>query len=142
VAVVASPRPSASPDPEAIRKAAASAYLAAAETANSAYKALDKKYPHLTTLARVHAYNKASAKIEGTFILAIKRLVVPADTVGDLHSLVAKATSVQALDLEAAVTRTYADALRLEPSQIAAGRAYTASANLVRSDLNLPPVHF
>jgi hypothetical protein len=136
------PAPTASPDPEAVRVAAAKAYLAAAETSNRANKALNKKYPKLSTLARVHAYYKASAKIDATFIGAIKRIVVPADTAGDLHSLVARMATVQADDLEAAAARTWLQVLSVDRALAGAVRASNAAANLVRADLNLPPIHF
>ena len=63
-ALIATP----TPDPEAVRKTAAASYLAAASAYNKAAKALDKKYKTLGSLARVRAYYKGLAKIEGTFL--------------------------------------------------------------------------
>jgi hypothetical protein len=92
--------PSPTPDPEVVRKTAGTAYLAAAGTYNKATNALEKKYPTFTSLARARAFYRGLATIQGAFIVAIKKIVVPADTAGDLHSLVARSAADQALAIE------------------------------------------
>jgi hypothetical protein len=137
--------PTPTPDPEALRKAAASAYLAAASKANKANKAnnaLRKKYRHDATLAGARAFYKGEAAIEGSFIKAVRAIIWPPDTAGDAHTLIVRETALQALDLEGARVRTWADVGSVEKALTGAERAATAAANLVRSDLGLPPVQF
>jgi len=137
----AAPTPSPTPDPEAVRKAAGAAYLAAAESANKAGAALNKKYKTYGTLARARAFHKAAAKIESDFIAKLKKITVPADTASDLHSLIAKDAATQALDIEGSGVTSWADVVSVDAALLKAARASTAAANLVRSDLGLPPVH-
>jgi hypothetical protein len=122
--------------------AGASAFGRKSRLRPMARKALDKKYPTFKTLAKARANFKTSAAIEGNFILAIKRIVVPADTAADLHSLIAKEAAGQALDLEAAAARSWLALSRLNSALSRAARSLTSAANLIRSDLNLPPVKF
>jgi hypothetical protein len=51
--------PTPTSDPEAIRKSAGTAYLAAAATANGARNALNKKYTTIGTVTRARAYVSA-----------------------------------------------------------------------------------
>jgi hypothetical protein len=90
----ASPLPSPSPHPDAVRKAAATTYAAAAAKYNNDTKALAKKCKTYPTLKVAKSCYARAAKIEGAFVSAIKGIPVPADTAGDLHSLVAKVTAV------------------------------------------------
>jgi hypothetical protein len=133
--------PTPTPDPAAVKAAAAKAYLTVAEVYNRAFKTLDHKYPTLGTLSKFRAYYKAAAKIDGTFIAGVRQITFPADTAGDAHSLVARDTAVQALEIEASGVRSWADADSVNKAILSAGRASTETANLVRSDLGLPPVH-
>jgi hypothetical protein len=135
-----SPSPSPTPDPEAIRKTAATAYLAVAKAANKAGDALDKKYKTFGTVKRARAYFKAAAKIEGDFIAGVKNLVVPADTSGDLHALVVKDTALQSLYIEGSAAKSWASVYSVSTAAQKASRAASAAANLIRSDLGLPPV--
>lgn len=140
-ASIATPTARPTVAPEVIRKAAATAYVAAAETFNKALKALDKKYVSFGTYARARAYYKADSKLRAVFIGALKLLAVPSDTAGDLHALIAKETAVQALEIEGSAVKTNADLVSVEKALVSAQRAGTAAANLIRSDLGLPPVH-
>ena len=135
------PSPSPTPDPEAVRKTAAAAYLVAAESANKAYKALDSKYKTFGTLTRARAYYKAAATIEGDFIAKVKKIIVPADTAADLHALIAKSAATQALDIEGSGAQSWSDVDSVIAALEKAARATTAAANLIRSDLGLPPIH-
>lgn len=140
-APTAAPTPSSTPDPEAVRKAAGAAYLVAAESSNKAFAALDKKYQTFDTLKRARAYYKAAAKIDGGFILKLKMITVPADTAADVHSLIAKTAATQALEIEGSGVKSWTDLASVIAAVKKADRATTAAANLVRSDLGLPPVH-
>jgi hypothetical protein len=129
------------PDPEVVRKAAAAAYLSAAEKGNKARKALNKKYKTFKTLKQARAYYKASAKIEGSFIAAVKALKVPADTAGDLHTMVAKWAAVQALEVEASGVKSWSHQESVDAAIVKAERIASGASNLIRADLGLPPVH-
>ena len=135
------PTPSPTPDPEAVRKTAAAAYLAAAESANKAYKALLSKYKTFDTLTRARAYYKAVAKIDGEFIAKVKKILVPADTAADLHALIAKDAASQALEIEGSGAQSWTEVDSVIAALEKADRASTAAANLIRSDLGLPPIH-
>jgi hypothetical protein len=136
---VSAPTASPSPDPEAIRKAAAVAYAGAAAKANADFAALDKKYRTLKTLKIAHAYWKAAGAITGRFIAAVKGIAVPTDTAADLHALVARDAASQASEIEQSMVSSadYNDAYKVWTAR---ARASTAAANLVRVDLGLPPV--
>jgi hypothetical protein len=138
----ASPSPSPSPDPEAVRKAAGTAYLAAAKIANDARKKVDANYPTNLTLKQARSYYAALAKIEGAFLIAIRKIEVPADTAADMHTLIVREAASQALLLELAKASSIGDLNAAAADLRRAGRNATAAANLVRSDLGLPPVKF
>lgn len=140
-APTAAPTPSPTPNPEAVRKTAAAAYLVVAETSNKAFAALGKKYKTFGTLARARAYFKAASKIDGAFTAALRKIVVPADTAGDLHSLIVKTTADQALDIEGSGVKSWAAVDSVNAALLKSDRNSTAAANLIRSDLGLPPVH-
>lgn len=139
-AVSATPQPT--PGQETIRRIAAAAYLTAAEKANKDANALDKKTPRvLKTLRQARAYYKAAARIEGAFVAAIKAITVPADTAGDLHSLIAKRTAVQALAIEGSGVKSWSAQASVDAALTKALRTAAGASNLLRSDLGLPPVH-
>jgi hypothetical protein len=132
--------PTATPDPAATRNVAAAAYAAAADKYRKDIAALNKKYPSGSTLKRVRAYYAAGSKIEGAFLAAIRKIVVPPDTTSSMRDLVVKTTALQALDVEGSKVKTWADFNDVRAAAKKADRAASAAANLVRSDLGLPPV--
>lgn len=136
----AAPTPSPSPDPEVLRKAAADAYLAAAKVANAAFATLGKKYPQDLSLKQVRAFYAASVKIETKFITALKKLVVPPDTVTDLKTLIVRHTALQALYIELSKSPSIGDANSARTDIARAERQASAAANQLRLDLGLPPV--
>lgn len=136
----AAPTPSPTPDPAAVRKAAGAAYLVAAASYNKTNVALGVKYKTFGTLARARAYYAAAAKNEGAFMANVKKITVPADTASDLHSLIAKNAAEQALDIEGSGATSWTDVTSVADAIQKADRASVAAANLVRSDLGLPPV--
>jgi hypothetical protein len=136
------PSPSASPDPEQVRKAAGTQYLAAAKVSNTASKKLDAKYGQTFTLKQARAYFTAAAKIEGTFLAAIRAIVVPADTATDMHTLIVRTTASQALYVELSKARTLRDVITADYDLRRVARNSSAAANLIRSDLGLAPVPF
>jgi hypothetical protein len=133
--------PSSTPDQEAIRKTAASAYAAAAKATNAAETKLDKKYPSSMSLRQAHAYYAALAKIDGTFIVAIRKIAVPVDTAADMHTLIVRETAAQAIFLEASKARA-SDLTAMANDLTKAARNASAAANQIRSDLGLPPVQY
>lgn len=134
------PTPSPTADPEAIRAEAAKAYLAAAAVTNKASKKLDAKYKTFKSLKQARDYYRAAAKIDGTFIAALKKMTVPDDTKADLHSLIAKTAAAQALEIEGSAVKSWAAQGSVAASLTRAARAASAAANLIRSDLGLPPI--
>lgn len=70
----------------------------------------------------------------------MKLITVPADTAGDVHNLIAKPTALQALDIGGSAVKSWAAVSSLEGDLLKAERASAAAANLIRSDLGLPPV--
>lgn len=144
VGIVGSPAPvaSASLDPEALRKTAGAAYLAAVKASKIEQRAADKKCPSKMTLKQAHACFAAQAKVDGDFVAAIKKLVVPPDTAGDLHTLIVRETALQASDLVMAHAGSIKELNDRTADNRRAGDAATAAANQLRSDLNLPPVQF
>jgi hypothetical protein len=139
---IASPTalPTATPDPEAVRKAAGIIYATAAAKYGKDIRALNSKYKTFTSLKNARAFYAAATKIEGTFLTTVKKLVVPADTAADLHSLVAKSAALQALEVEGSTVKTWAAVDSVQRASQSADRAASAAANLVRADLGLPPV--
>ncbi len=121
---------------------AAAQYKSAASKWTKASKALAKKYKTFGTLKRAKAYYKALSKLDGTFLADIKAIVVPADTAGDMHDLVRKTAADQALELIAAHSTSWPDLDRTYKSLTKSWERSTAAANLLRSDLGLPPVQF
>lgn len=144
-AVEASPSLAAStaptPDSEAVRKAAAAAYLKAAETSNKAGAALAAKYKTFANLSKARSYYRAYAAIDGAFVKALKKIAVPTDTKADMHSLIAKVAADQALAVEGSGVKSWTEQESLDAALVKAARVSSAAANLVRSDLGLPPVH-
>lgn len=131
---------SATPDPEAVRKAAAAAYAAAAAKYNKDLNALAKKCKTFESLKMARNCYASAAKINGAYVTALKGIQVPADTASDLHALVAKVTAVQAVLIEGSKARSWAAFDSAGTPYVKADRAASAAANLVRSDLGLPPV--
>ena len=82
---VANPSPSL--NVEALRSAAAKAYLAAAKAYDAAGSKLDKQFGASMSLSQARRYFAADAKLVGTFTAAVKGLAVPPDTAADLHTL-------------------------------------------------------
>jgi hypothetical protein len=119
---------------------AATAYLAAANPYKKAINALAAKYKTFGTLARARAYYKAAAALEGRFVASMKLITVPADTTGDFHTLIIRITALQALDIEGSGVKSWAAVSSLQSDLLKAERAAAAVANLIRSDLGLPPV--
>jgi hypothetical protein len=136
--IVASPAPSLTQDQ--IRAAASKAYVAAAQKANKDGNALAKKYPSFKTLAVARAYYKAAAAQTATFLKSIRKIIWPADTAADGHSLIAKSSAVQALELAASHATSWARLDEVSGDLRAAYRQATAAANLIRGDLGLKPV--
>ena len=136
------PEATPAPDPEAVRKAAAAAYLAAAKKSTKATDRLAKRYKVFRTLKRARAYYRQEAKLSGEFIHDIKGIAVPADTAADLHDLVRRWTADQALELEGSVARSWAEIDDVQAATRKSYRKSTAAANLLRADLGLPPVKF
>ena len=134
------PTPSPTPDPEAVRKTAAAAYLVAAGSYNKANDALYMKYKTFDTLTHVRALYKARATIAGEFIAKVKKIIVPADTAADLHALIAKDAASQALEIEGSGAQSWTEVDSVIAALEKADRASSAAANLVRSDLGLPPI--
>jgi len=141
-APVPSPTADPTPDPEALRTTAAAQYLAAATKANKANKALNRKFPKtFKSLKQARRYWRASAKIEGTFIAKIRIIQVPPDTAADMRKLIARVAASQAIELEAAHAKSWLSLSRTDAAMDKIFRRHTAAANLVRSDLGLPPVY-
>lgn len=132
---------SPTPNPETVRKTAAAAYLASAEAGNKAREALYAKYKTFANLSKARSFYRAYSTIEGAFLAKLKRITVPADTKADMHSLIAKLAAVQALAVEGSGVKSWTEQVTLDGALVKAARAVSAAANLVRSDLGLPPVH-
>lgn len=139
-----SPTPSPTSDPEAVRKTAAAAYLAAAETANTDFKALDQQYKPFKTVAEVAAYGAAAAKIEQAFVSAVNKIAMPPDASGDVWSLVIWAYEAKGTDevwSEYLPTDPPLDAYWLTRLDLREwGDGPRAASNRVRADIGLPPV--
>jgi hypothetical protein len=136
------PSLSATPDQQTIRKAAAAAYLAAAKRYNTATKALERKYPTFKNLTAARTYYRVSGRLEAAFIKAMKAITFPTDTASDAHALIRAETAIQALEAEGASVHSWSDVASVEAAMTKAGRNSSAAANLVRSDLNLPPIKY
>ncbi len=143
-ATAPSPTPSPTSDPEAVRKTAAAAYLAAAETANTGFKALDQQYKPFKTVAEVAAYGAAAAKIEQAFVSALNQIAMPPDASGDVWSLVISANEAKGTDevwSEYLPTDPPLDAYWLTRLDLTNwGEGPQAASNRVRADIGLPPV--
>ncbi len=102
-------------------------------------RALDKKYPGFLSLKRFHAYYKALAAGEGSFIAAVKRIEFPPDTVADVKDLIRKDAATWASEIELSRVRqaNLNDAQKVFATRARQG---SAAANLVRIDLGLPPI--
>jgi hypothetical protein len=123
-----------------VRKAAGAAYLAAAGAFNKAETVLNKKYAIFGTLARARAYYRADIALRSAFITELKKIVPPADTAADLHTLIGREATEQALEVEGSGVTTAAHLTSVQSASVGADRAAIGAANLVRSDLGLPPV--
>lgn len=132
--------PVPSVDPEVLRKTAAAAYKAAADKANAARLAIDKKYPMDMTLKQARSYFAALAKVEGSFVVALKKIIVPPDTASDLKTLIVRVNAVQSLYVEMSRARSIADVNGATADLTRVNRQASAAANQLRSDLSLPPV--
>jgi hypothetical protein len=137
---VSAPTASTSPDPETLRKAAGVAYLAAANASQKAQKALSRKYPARMTLAQTRALLAAQAKIDGTFVAALKKLQVPPDTAGDLHTAIVRWNALQAIEILQSRLRSFAELNDQYHAFTNARDAASAASNQLRSDLNLSPI--
>jgi hypothetical protein len=139
-----SPTPSPTFDPEAVRKTAAAAYLVAAETANTGFKALDQQYKPFRTVAEVAAYGAAAAKIEQAFVSAVNKIAMPPEASGDVWSLVITANEAEGTDevwSEYLPTDPPLDAYWLTRLDLTNwGDGPQAASNRVRADIGLPPV--
>ena len=92
------------------------------------------------TWPELRAYYKLSATISGTFLKALRAIVYPADSAADGHSLIVKNSTLQADELDASVDRTVA-AMNADIAHVnSADDTASASANLIRGDLGLPPI--
>jgi hypothetical protein len=134
------PTPTATPDPETLRKAAGTAYLAAAKAINKGFNALNKKYPTFKTLKIARAYYKAAAVLDGAFLAALKKITFPPDTVADAKALIRAIAGDQAIAIEGSAVKSWSQLASVAKTAEQRSRVGSAAANLVRSDLNLPPV--
>ena len=136
----AAPAPTPPPDPEAVRKAAAAAYLKAATRYNKVRTRLNNKYKVFYTLAQARAYYKAAADNEGTFIADVKGIAMPPGSAGDLHDLIRAAAAEQAGLIGGRKVRSWAAEASADSEEGKNNRRVSAAGNLVRADLGLPPV--
>ena len=95
----ASPQPTPTPDAEAVRKAAAAGYLAAAGRATDALVAAWPRGNSSDSRAGAKAEGRRVSEAWGVFVAAMKQLEVPADTEADLRALIRRATVVQEFSL-------------------------------------------
>ena len=134
------PPPTPAPDPEAVRKTAGAAYLAAVAPYNKTIKTLWRQYRHKTSLSANKAYCSKLAANEHTWLLAMQKIVVPADTTADARALIRFAAGAEAHLRACAKAGTSASWLRSwNLARKANDRSFEA-ANLVRLDLGIAPI--
>lgn len=140
VAATPLPTPAATLDPEAVRKAAGAAYLAAVAPYNKAIKTLYRENRNKTSLKASRTYCTKLADSERTWLLALQKIVVPADTTADVKALIRLSAADEAHLRSCAKSRSFADwNTAWDRAEKAFSKAVEA-ANLVRLDLGLPPV--
>lgn len=139
---VATPSPAPTPtlDPEALRTSAGKAYLEVAGAFNTKLTALVRKYPTLDSVKRTRAFYKAIGQLYGRFIAGLKDITFPADTETDARALIRALARVQAVASEGSRVTSMDNVDSIGTEGQRAARAFSAAANLVRADLDLPPV--
>jgi hypothetical protein len=140
-AAASAPRPSATaivptPSPTPDIHALGQQYLALATPVNSAVDTFNVKNNALGShfsVAQIQAISTPLANAYQIFDNAVLRLAWPASLLADLHAMVA-ADSPEISDLQhAATTQAWFDQLARDAT------ASSSAANVVRSDLGLPP---
>jgi hypothetical protein len=139
--VAPSPSAAATPTQEQIRHLAAVAYQRAAKKSNTLDDALYKKYRNATSLRSLRRFCAGLSTSEHKFIATIKAIVYPDDTKSDAKALIRLAAGEEAHlrgCAKAASIANWNDQWR-EAGRVANRR--TEAANLLRLDLDLPPVN-
>jgi hypothetical protein len=136
--VVAGPTPGL--DPDAVRRAAAIAYVDAADAARKRAVAAARLYRPQRTLRAARTYCRSRAEILGDLIAAIRAIEVPRDAAQDLHRLIIRHTATQSLYIEASAIKSRRALESVTKALVKAERVWKAAANPVRSDVGLPPV--
>ena len=80
--------------------------------------------------------------MDGRYVAVVRALAVPPDTKADLHDLVRQWTALQAIHLQAAHVSSWTEFDDMSAATKKAGQKASAAANLLRSDLGLPPVQY
>jgi hypothetical protein len=137
-APVATATPTATPTPD-YRVTAAAAYLAAADTVNAGFDALNKAYPGttFTSIAQAKRYWSHAEALDRTFLTAIFAITYPPFMKADVDAQIAAQTKVVADDAELAAAPTDKAAQAADTTD---STAEAGTANVVRHDLSLPQV--
>jgi hypothetical protein len=134
------PTPSPTPDPEAVRKVAGAAYLATVKVSNKAGDDLAKQYKNRTSFLSWKHWCSKAAKITRTEMLALKAITYPADTAADAKALIRFDAAEEANLRSCAKAKSWAGLAGDIKLFDKAGNKGHEAANLVRLNLNLPPV--
>jgi hypothetical protein len=136
-----SPSPASTPDPAAVKAAAATAYLAIATRYNASSDAINKTCGAVTTTFKAaRACASRAATAEYAFYTAANRLQVPGPMLSDQRALIRAASAEYVLVKSQAVAKTVADFNALSAPLDRATKASESAANTFRLDLGLPPV--
>jgi hypothetical protein len=92
------------------------------------------------TLKQVRAYYKGVAKLVGVALAAAKTIQFPPDSAADARAVMRALARMQAVAIEGSGVKSWAAAGSVASENERAGCALAAASNLLRSDLNLPPV--
>ncbi|MGA8634632.1 MAG: hypothetical protein WB805_07230 [Candidatus Dormiibacterota bacterium] len=128
--------PTATPTPD-YRVTAAAAYLAAADTVNSGFDALNKAYPGttFTSISQAKRYWSQAETLDRAFLTATFAITYPPFMKADVDAQIAAQTKVVADDTELAADPTDKAAQAADTTDSA---AEAGTANVVRHDLSLP----
>lgn len=130
----------ATPSQDAIRKAAATAYLAAVKPYNSSIDTLYKQYRYKTSLAANKQYCAKLATVTHAESVALNVIVYPTDTAGDAKVVSRSDASAEADLRSCAIAASIADWNRFWNLSSITNQHGHEAANLVRLDLGLPSV--
>ena len=126
--------------PPTTASTAATAYLAAASTANQAVAQAEQTWTASVDLSHLQASLLDIAEAKTSFDSALRSLVVPAEDATDMADLLAADVAFETTLRAAAGTSSVVALLAMEPRVISSGQAAVAAANRLRHDLGLPPV--